>query len=274
MTKTMFTAASVSPLPPSSKCVVHVESSVTFSSATHVRSTGNQGSRAFLSMSSSLPTFQSETATSSVRSTTRPGMMHSWHEEKLHSHEHCVPRCLHTETLHVDMQYVPNRHRANLDEVRRTSGNDAPLAQKQSRPVLLVHTDHDANLPAGLPTKKGTQVERNTARQRASTSRYLCPLGVQDNIATTRSERRLLKVQTNADPERIRDISQTLKLSTRKPMDPVADNTAHTKTSHSPERVTEKRQGTATSSPNLGCQGSTRTTRTKMFSELWRFSWI
>ena len=148
-------------------------------------------------------------------------LMHSWHEEKLHSHEHYVPRCLHTETLNVDCQYVPNRHRANLDEVRRKSEIDAPLAQKQSRPVLLVHTDHDANLPAGLPTKKGIQVERNTARRRASTLRYLLPRGVQDDIAATRSQRRL----------RIQDISQTVKLSTRKPMDPVADNKAHAKAS-------------------------------------------
>ena len=66
-------------------------------------------SRAFLSKSSSLPTFQSETATSSVRSTTRPGMMHSWLKEKLHSHEHYVPRC----------------HRGNLNEVQDPTGKDA-----------------------------------------------------------------------------------------------------------------------------------------------------
>ena len=142
--------------------------------------------RAFLSMSSSLPTFQSETATSSVRSTTRPGMVHSWHEEKLHSHEHYVPRFLRTEKLYVDWQYVPNRHRANLDEVRRTSGNDAPLAQKQSRPVLLVHTDHDENLPAGLPTKKGTQVEWMELSLSYPSSCAQKPLGTYSCRLTTR----------------------------------------------------------------------------------------
>ena len=144
----MFTAASVSPLPHprqtrGSRRVLRnpfVGDTCAFDGQPELQRT--HGPHVFLSQSSSLPTFQSDTATSSMRSTTRPAIMHSWHRETLHNHEHCVPRC----------------HRGNLNEVHDPSGNDA-------------------DLPAGLPTKKGTQRERNTARQRASTLRYLCSRG-------------------------------------------------------------------------------------------------
>ena len=248
--------------PSSSKCVIHVESSVTLSSATHVRSTGNQRSRAF-SLEEQLLVYVPKRSRDLLNEVHDPSVNDALlKKEKLHSHEHYVPRCLHTETLHVDWQYVPNRHRGNLDEVRRTSGNGAPLhrsdpdlsfwsiptmtqtcgrAYRQRREHRLRETLHDDEHPLYAPGACKIILhpyEANDDFSRSKQMQTLCASETSPRLSSSQRGNQWIPWRTTQLTQRHR------------------------------EALTETRDG------NEGCQGSTRTTRAKIYSGLGSFSWI